>query len=39
MRIWRSVGPSGAAMRFVAIAEIVVADFMNRHDAWAKLSV
>lgn len=29
---WRSVGSSGAATRFVAIAEIVVADFMNRHD-------
>lgn len=33
---WRSAGPEGAATRFVKVAEIVVADFMNhansRHD-------
>jgi len=27
---WRTVGPEGAAPRFVKIAEIVVADFMQR---------
>ena len=30
---WRTVGPEGAAPRFVRIAEIVVADFMQRRRA------
>lgn len=30
---WRTVGPEGAAPRFVKIAEIVIADFMQRRRA------